>query len=210
MTQPPRRAAPSKANPPGGQRTHEVRSVGAGSLLMVRHAQPLIDKGICYGQLDVKANQLETQKCAEMLKNALPQGAYLFTSTLQRCELLAPVLIGLRPDLAYKKDARLQEMNFGQWEGCPWANIDPAELAAWTDDFAHYRAGGTGESVTQFMTRVAAAFDELDPSRDTVWITHAGVIRAAAMLAQGIRHISRADQWPADAPAYGQWCKLEF
>ena len=180
------------------------------TLWLVRHALPLIDKGICYGQLDVKADLTETQKCAEMLKNVLPAGASLFTSTLQRCELLAPILIGLRPDLTYKKDARLQEMNFGRWEGRPWADIDTAELTAWTDDFAHYRAGGTGESVTQFMTRVAAAFDELDPTKNTVWITHAGVIRAATLLAQGIRHISRADQWPTHAPAYGQWCKLEL
>ena len=178
------------------------------TLWLVRHARPLIEKGICYGQLDVKADPVETQQCAERLKNVLPQGAYLLTSTLQRCELLAPVLIGLQPALTYKKDARLQEMNFGQWEGCPWAEIDKPELTAWTDDFANYRAGSTGESVTQFMTRVASAFDELDPANDTVWITHAGVIRAATLIAQGIRHISQADQWPLDAPACGQWCKL--
>ena len=208
MTQPPRRAAPSKASPLGGQRTHEVRSVGAGSLWLVRHAQPLIDKGICYGQLDVQAEFAETKKCAETLQNVLPRGSYLFTSPLQRCELLAHELIGLRPDFIFKKDARLQEMNFGQWEGRPWAEIDKAELTAWTDNFAHYRAGGTGENAGQFMARVASAFDELDPAKDTVWLTHAGVIRAATLIAQGIRHINRADEWPIDAPAYGQWCKL--
>ena len=208
MTQPPRRVAPSKASPLGGQRTHEVRSVGAGSLWLVRHAQPLIDKGICYGQLDVQAELAETKKCAETLQNVLPRGSYLFTSPLQRCELLTHELMGLRPDFIFKKDARLQEMNFGQWEGRPWAEIDKAELTAWTDNFAHYRAGGTGESLTQFMTRVASAFDELDPAKDTVWLTHAGVIRAATLIAQGSRHINRASEWPIDAPAYGQWCKL--
>ena len=178
------------------------------TLWLVRHAQPLIDIGICYGQLDIKADPFETQKCAEMLKNVLPPSAFLLTSTLQRCELLSQEFIGLQPDLTFKKDARLQEMNFGQWEGRPWADIDPAALRAWTADFAHYRAGGTGESVAQFMARVASAFDELDPKKDTVWLTHAGVIRAAKLIARGIRHISRADEWPTDAPAYGQWCKL--
>ena len=178
------------------------------TLWLVRHAQPLIDKGICYGQLDVQADLAETKKCAKTLQNILSRGAYLFSSPLQRCDLLAPELIGLRPDLIYKKNARLQEMNFGQWEGRPWAEIDLAELTAWTDNFAHYRAGGTGESLTQFMTRVASAFDELDPAKDTVWLTHAGVIRAATLISQGIRHISRADEWPIHAPAYGQWCKL--
>ena len=178
------------------------------TLWLVRHALPLINNGICYGQLDIKANLAETQKCADRLKNVLPAGAILFTSPLQRCELLADVFNGLQPGLTFEKDDRLQEMNFGQWEGRAWADIEKAELTAWTDDFAHYRAGGTGESVVQFMTRVASAFDELDPTKETVWLTHAGVIRAASLIAQGVRHISRADEWPIDAPAYGQWCKL--
>ena len=178
------------------------------TLWLVRHAQPLISKGICYGQLDIKVHLAETQKCAEILKNTLPAGAHLSTSPLQRCDLLAHELIGLRPDLILEKDVRLQEMHFGQWEGRLWADINPAELAAWTDDFCNYRAGGTGENAGQFMARVASAFDELDPAKDTVWTTHAGVIRAVMLIAQGVRHISRADEWPIDAPAYGQWCKL--
>ena len=178
------------------------------TLWLVRHALPLIDKSICYGQLDVPADHLATQSCAQELSKVLPGDISISTSPLQRCELLAHEFMGLQPDLRVKTDANLQEMNFGQWEGCAWADIDKAELDAWTSDFAHYRAGGTGESVTQFMTRVAAAFDQLDPARPTLWVTHAGVIRAATLIASGIRHISRADEWPTDAPAYGQWCKL--
>ena len=208
MTLPLRRAAPSKASPLGGQRTHEVRSVGARFLWLVRHARPLIEPGICYGQLDMLADAAATQACAEQLAKVLPNGINVITSPLQRCELLAPVLIGLRPNLSPKTDPKLQEMNFGLWEGCAWADIAKAELDDWTDDFANYRAGQTGESVAQFMARVAAAFDELSPAQDTLWITHAGVIRAASLIASGTRSIARADQWPIAAPAYGQWCKL--
>jgi len=236
MTQSPRRADPSKASPHWGwslrlqttlrrfgqatqakpaasgglqgQGTHAVRSVGAGSLWLVRHALPLIDTGICYGQLDVKADLAATQRCAQELKKVLPAGLCIVTSPLQRCELLTLELIGLQPDLTIKRDPRLEEMHFGAWEGRAWADIDPAALAAWTADFADYRAGGTGESVAQFMARVGSAFDALDPTQDTLWITHAGVIRAATLLAQGIRQIGRADEWPANAPSYGQWCKL--
>ena len=236
MTQPPRRAAPSKASPLGAeacgsepadagldrrqkrslwqaaagtvQRPHEVRSVGAGSLWLVRHAQPLIEPGICYGQLDVPADAQLTQSCAQDLLKVLPRGTAISTSPLQRCELLAQAIVGLQPDLTVKTDPKLQEMHFGQWEGRAWADIDKAELDGWTDNFASYRAGATGESAGQFMTRVAEAFDGLDPTEDTLWVTHAGVIRAATLIASGIRHISRADEWPTDAPAYGQWCKL--
>ena len=178
------------------------------TLLLVRHALPLIDKGICYGQLDVKADLEATKACALELHNILPKGIAITTSPLQRCELLTSELIDLQPDLMVKSDSRLEEMHFGQWEGRPWTDIDPTELAAWTADFAHYRAGGAGESVAQFMARVCSAFDMLDPKKDTLWVTHAGVIRAATLIAQGIRQISRADQWPTDAPSYGQWCKL--
>jgi alpha-ribazole phosphatase len=178
------------------------------TLWLVRHAQPLIDKSICYGQLDVPADPEATHICARELLNVLPKGISVSTSTLQRCEQLAQVLIGLQPDLRVKKDPKLQEMHFGQWEGRAWADIDKAELDGWTDNFADYRAGRTGESVRQFMTRVAAAFDELDPTKDALWVTHAGVIRAASLIARGIWQISRADEWPTDAPAYGQWCKL--
>ena len=180
------------------------------TLWLVRHALPLIKPGICYGQLDMPADLQATQTCAKELVNVLPKGITVVTSPLQRCELLAHVLLGLQPDLPLKMDPKLQEMNFGLWEGRPWANIDQTELAAWTDDFANYRAGGTGESVDQFMTRVGEAFNELDPTKDTLWVTHAGVIRAATLLAQGIRHISEPSDWPTDAPAYGQWCQLQL
>ena len=169
---------------------------------------PLIKKGICYGQLDVPADRKATKACALELHNILPQDIAVIASPLQRCQLVASELIGLRPNLTVKKDPKLQEMHFGHWEGRAWAEIDPDELTSWTADFSYYQAGGTGESVMQFMARVAAAFDELDPEQDTLWITHAGVIRAATLISQGIRHISRADQWPIDAPRYGQWCKL--
>ena len=186
------------------------------TLFLVRHALPLIDKDICYGQLDVPADLEATKTCARELHKILPKNIAVTTSPLQRCELLTSELIWLMPDLMVKSDPRLQEMHFGQWEGRPWADTDPAELAAWTADFAHYRAGGTGqstgestgESVSQFMARVGSAFDELDPAKDMLWVTHAGVIRAASLIAQGIRQISRADQWPIHAPSYGQWCKL--
>ena len=217
MTQPQRRAAPSKASPLGGSVLHGVKSVGANRLWLVRHAQPLIAPGICYGQLNVAASAEATRACAAELAEVLPTGTSVVTSSLQRCEQLTYVLIGLRPDLTLKIDPNLQEMHFGNWEGRAWADIAKTELDDWTENFAHYPAGNiggggggiSGESVSQFMARVATAFDAIDPAQNTLWVTHAGVIRAVQLFASGVRHITRADQWPADAPAYGQWCKLD-
>ena len=179
------------------------------TLWMVRHAQPLIDAGVCYGQLDMPADASATLACAQALANILPPNIGVVTSPLQRCEQLAHALLAVAPDLMLKTDARLQEMNFGAWEGRPWADIARAELDAWTADFDGLRVGGNGESVHTFMARVAAAFDELPRGENTLWITHAGVIRAVQLIASGQRRLQRADQWPVAAPAYGQWCKLD-
>jgi alpha-ribazole phosphatase len=184
---------------------------------LVRHAQPLIAPGVCYGALNVAADATATQEAAQKLAKALPlspSGGHphpftVWVSPLQRCEQLAQALQGLRPDLAFKTDARLQEMNFGAWEGQRWDAIARHELDAWTDNFAAWRCGG-GESVAQFMQRVAAAWDAFTAShRRGVWLTHAGVIRAASLIAANQRTVLHADQWPAAAPEFGQWLTLD-
>lgn len=178
------------------------------TLWLVRHAKPLLANGICYGRLNVAADDATTAQCAGALATKLPGGTRMVSSPLQRCEQLAHVLYGLRPDLAYKTDYRLQEMDFGLWEGRAWQDIARSELEAWTGDFANYTVGRHGESVSRFMARVAAAFDELQTGPDTLWITHAGVIRAVELIARGMCQIERAGQWPLDAPDYGQWRTL--
>ncbi len=179
-------------------------------LWLVRHAQPLIDKGICYGQLDMQADAKATNGCAAALAKVLPPHIQVASSPLQRCKQLADALSGLLPGLVFTSDTRLQEMHFGSWENRAWANIPKSELDEWTADFGNFPAGQSGESVSQFMKRVASAFDSLPREKDVLWVTHAGVIRAVHLLAQGVRGIERADQWPSNAPSYGQWCTLEI
>jgi alpha-ribazole phosphatase len=178
-------------------------------LWLVRHAQPLVAPGVCYGATDVAADQAATLQTARALARVLPSGLLLVSSTLQRCELLAQCLQGLRPDFAYKTDARLIEMDFGSWEGQRWDAIPQPDVDRWVADFGAHRFGGR-ESVHEFMQRVAAAWDETRlAGREAVWITHAGVIRAATLLAQGVRTVDQAGQWPREAPAFGHWCELQ-
>lgn len=179
-------------------------------LWLVRHAQPLIDAGVCYGALDVAADPQATRLAARSLAQQLPMNAQVLASPLQRCELLAKYLQGLRPDLSYKTDARLAEMNFGCWEGQCWDCVPQAAFDAWTADFWAHRFGGA-ESVAEFMTRVALAWHDVQlegvgaaAMPVNVWITHAGVIRAIRLIAQGVREVHDAALWPAEALAYGQ------
>ena len=64
-------------------------------LWLVRHAAPLVAPDTCYGGLDVPADAQATRAAAERLATALPAGALVVYSTLQRCELLAHELPAL-------------------------------------------------------------------------------------------------------------------
>jgi alpha-ribazole phosphatase len=177
------------------------------ALWIVRHARPLIAAGICYGVMDVQADAAETEQAARALAATLPMGAVLRVSPLTRCQQLARALCASRADLQARTDPRLREMDFGSWEGVAWNAIPQTALQAWTDDFGKHRFGGA-ESANDVLTRVGRAWDEDQGDHDTVWITHAGVARAARVLAHGVRTLARADQWPLEAPGYGQWLQM--
>ena len=173
--------------------------------ILVRHASPLIASGTCYGALDISADQQATDMAAHALAQHLPPNFSAWVSPRLRCRQLADALKGLRADGVFTIDARLAEMDFGIWEGVAWADIPRAAVDAWTADFANHQFGGK-ESVNAVLNRVGAAWDASPGA--TLWITHAGVVRAASLIATGQRRIERADQWPVTAPAYGGWVTL--
>jgi len=179
-------------------------------LWLLRHASPLIEPGICYGALDLAADLDATREAAHTVASQLPQAILVVTSPLQRCELLAQTLCGLRPDFAYKTEPRLREMNFGCFEGQRWESISQQAYDDWVADFWAHRFGGV-DCVADLLTRVAGAWDEARRSgQPQIWITHAGVIRAATLLSKGIRRVNDAAQWPVAAPAFGQCCVLRL
>ena len=182
-------------------------------LWLARHAIPLVPPGTCYGRSDLAADPDATGRAAQGLAQALPADLHIITSPLQRCEHLALILQALRPDLTCETEPRIAEMDFGAWEGQPWAELPPAELAAWTDDFADYRTGATGESVRGFMLRVEAALEHWQAhqrvtGRCLLWVTHAGVERAVRLLQQGIPCPAQAREWPRQGLDFGAWTRL--
>lgn len=189
----------------------------AAQLWLVRHAQPLVAPGTCYGVLDIPADAPATRAAAERLAAALPPQVRVVHSTLQRCEQLALDLQALRPDLRSTPDARLREMDFGHWEGQAWGAIARQDIDAWTAAFAHYRPG-LGENLTSVLARVAAALQDHasghnhrhgEATKHVVWITHAGVIRSVAWLkAHGTDVLPRSEDWPVGAPGWGEWEKV--
>jgi len=181
------------------------------ALWIVRHATPLIASGVCYGALDVAADTQHTLQAARALAQATPLHCKVWVSPLQRCMQLADALSGIRPELKPQTDTRLREMDFGSWEGLAWDAIPLVAMQAWTDDFGEHRFGGV-ESANEVLARVADLWDAArqHPDEPQVWITHAGVARAAQLLSQGMRSVDSARQWPKDAPGYGQWWCLNL
>jgi len=183
-------------------------------LWLVRHARPLVAPGVCYGATDMPADAAATAQAAQTLLSNLPVSLSLYCSPLQRCEQLALALSALRPDLSFKPEHtehRIAEMNFGLWEGQLWSDIPKAEIDAWTADFADMRVGLNGESVRSFMHRVEGALSQWRASgQDALWVTHAGVVRAARLLLAGVACPVRAEQWPQQGPGFGEYEVLTY
>jgi len=174
-------------------------------LWLLRHARVALPEGVCYGASDVAADAQATEAAARQWAERVPPRLAVQHSPLQRCERLALSLQALRPDLTLESDARLRELDFGDWEGRPWSAVGREAMDAWLADFAQARPGGHGESVAALMARVGAAFDDWRASeRDAVWVTHAGVIRAVRLLAQGVRRVRVAGDWPMQNVAFGE------
>ena len=180
-------------------------------LWLLRHAPVVLDAGLCYGASDVPAQEAPNGEAAQRAAAFLPPGLPVWTSALQRTRQLGAALRCLRPDLGQPQaDARLNEMDFGQWELQRWDAIPRAAFDAWMADFAHHRFGGA-ESTQAILDRVGAALADLRAldSEEAVWITHAGVIRAVVYFAaNGGAPIERVDQWPREAPEPGGYIQI--
>jgi len=183
-------------------------------LVLIRHPLPAIDAGICYGKTDVPLAGLATQSATMLAARLATLGAplprHFVTSPLQRCAHLAEAL-AKHFDCTAGLDPRLQEIDFGEWEGQPWAAIDRAALDAWAADLRHARMHG-GESVAQFEARVGAWLDSwrtrmVEPGASVLAVTHAGVMRMAASLALG-EPIDAVLKWPLEMAAI-VWLRRE-
>lgn len=146
-------------------------------LHLVRHPEPAIEAGVCYGRLDVPARNVAA--AAAKLRAELPPGLPVYSSPLLRCRALAE---SLHPRPIF--DDRLVEMHFGDWEGRRWDDIPRDQLDAWAADIAGYAPPG-GESPLALQRR-ALDFVASLATAEAVVVTHGGVIR---MLSGYVRQL---------------------
>ena len=148
-------------------------------IYLIRHTKTDTLKGLCYGQSDVALAYSFLEE-AHQLQQKLPclkSGSLVFSSPLTRCVKLAERLCD-----NVIIDARLLELDFGDWEGRRFDDIDVAVLQRWTDNFVHV-APPNGESFMDLCLRAGSFWqdvvDGMYPASDRILIiTHAGVIRA--------------------------------
>ena len=177
-------------------------------LILVRHPQPDIAPGLCYGSTDVAvSNSAIAQVAARLRAAGLPGALPVFASPLARCALLAHEL-GAPASLA----PRLAEMDFGAGEMRAWDAIPRAEIDAWAADLLHYRPGG-GENVLDVARRVAAFRDALQAGGHSgaLLVCHAGTMRLLSALDAG-DSIEEAALQAASRPhsiGYGQAITLK-
>jgi alpha-ribazole phosphatase len=78
-------------------------------------------------------------------------------------------------------DARLAEMDFGEWEGQLWDDVPRDAIDAWAADPWRFAPPG-GESGAALVARVSAFWLAL-PEGDHIVITHGGPLKVLVALA---------------------------
>ena len=166
-------------------------------VFLIRHPRPIVGPGICYGRLDVDCHPASA--VADNLRPLLPSGTPVFSSPLRRARQLAEAL-----SPKFVVDDRLSEIDFGEWEGRRWDDIDRKQLDAWASDILGFTPPG-GESVAALQRRAldfAASLEQLD----VAIVTHAGVMRA---LVGHWRRLPVAE-WSQLAFEFGGLVRLEI
>lgn len=151
-------------------------------LCLIRHTRVGCAPGLCYGQLDVPLADSfaeEAQAVREALARQFPAGLPpIWSSPSLRCRSLAETL-----EAPFKIDARLQELNFGEWEGLTWTELDSPTARHWGDNW-QTAAPPDGESLPELLERLRAFLAELGET-DAILLTHAGPIRVLHHLLLG-------------------------
>jgi alpha-ribazole phosphatase len=143
-------------------------------IYIIRHTKVASGKAICYGQSDVRLADSFAEEVAQFNTELPTNFDAIYCSTLGRCRQLAEAL--QLQNINYKPE--LMEMNFGDWEGQEWNNINQETLNNWMQDFVNIRTPN-GENLQELFNRIELFFNELRTSKHQkiLIVTHAGVIR---------------------------------
>ena len=166
-------------------------------LVLLRHGEP--EGGALYrGRRDDPLSAVGWDQMRIAVAR-LPSWQGIVTSPLRRCAAFADALGG-ELDLPVHHEPRLQELDFGIWEGRTADAIladDRAQLMAfWRDPVRH--PPPQGETMDAFAARIHAAFEdwrERMADGPWLWVIHGGVIRVllTQLLGMPLTHMLRIE-----------------
>jgi alpha-ribazole phosphatase len=169
-----------------------------------RHPRAEGAAGRCIGRIDLAVDPRRIKRLAHRIEAAARRAGLpreVWTSPLARCAGVGRQLA--RRGFVHRIDVRLAELDFGAWDGRPWCDIAPAEVARWESDFLHHAPGG-GEALAALLQRTRQFLAERaagTPAGPLLVVGHAGWIQAAGLVASGAPPPT-ADRWPR-APGHG-------
>lgn len=152
-------------------------------LLLMRHAQTDLAGKFC-GHSNPPLNTIGLRQVAEMLPRLSKWSIEcVYTSDLQRARQTAEA-IARHCNARLEVRPGLREIDFGQWEGLTWDEIElcyPSEVSRWVEQYPSSTAPG-GEEFCDFESRVLKELELLSEQIHTAPIaivTHAGFMRVA-------------------------------
>jgi len=153
---------------------------------LLRHGRTAVNaQGLLQGQMDPPLDDMGMQQAAAAA--AAVKGfdiARVVASPLQRCRATAAVVAEVL-GIDVHVDERWIEMDYGDLDGTPVAEVPPATWAAWQADL-HWAPPG-GESIAALGERVRPACNELASAGDDVLVvSHVSPIKAAVAWALGV------------------------
>ena len=143
-------------------------------LFVIRHTEVNNPDNLCYGNFDIPLKDNYKLKSKRLFLNLPENLDQIYSSPSKRC---TDLLISQNKKFIKKKE--LQELNFGDWEGKKWDQIDQIELSFWMEDYVN-RSPKNGEKMIDLFNRVISfTYSIYLLSLDNVlFVTHSGVIRA--------------------------------
>ena len=154
-------------------------------IAFVRHGQTELNRGRrLQGRVDVPLSAFGEQQAAALARAfASRPVARVVSSPLQRATATAAAIAAPHA-LPVETDARLVELDYGDWDGRALAEVPAADWAAWRDDPDYAPPGG--ERLADVTARVARfCADERDDDL-VIAVSHVSPIKAAVCLALGV------------------------
>ncbi len=145
-------------------------------LVLVRHPETNAQKGTCYGRVDFPLKEPVRKTTIETFASLRFPYSHCVASPLPRAKALAEDLLLYHSESQTKAmsngpesnsiqatnllfDPRLQEMDFGDWDGKLWDELPKRETMLWMADFVN-RKTPNGEAFTDVIARTKSFLED--------------------------------------------------